>query len=41
MAATQTVPQDSQHCNFSSITPQRGVVTLFGYGIKVHLIADT
>ena len=37
MAATQTVPQDSQHCNFSPITPQHGVVTLFGYGIKVHV----
>jgi len=37
MAATQTVPQDSQHCNSSPITPQRGVVTLFGYGIKVHV----
>jgi len=37
MAATQTVPQDSRHCNFSPITPQRGVVTLFGYGIKVHV----
>jgi len=37
MAATQTVPQDSQHCNFSPIVPQRGVVTLFGYGIKVHV----
>jgi len=37
MAATQTVPQDSQHCNFILITPQHGVVTLFGYGIKVHV----
>jgi len=37
MAATQTVPQDSQHCNFSPITPQHGVVTLFGYGIKVRV----
>jgi len=37
MAATQTVPQDSQHRNLSPITPQHGVVTLFGYGIKVHV----
>ncbi|MHB8486038.1 MAG: CRISPR-associated endonuclease Cas1 [Candidatus Acidiferrales bacterium] len=37
MAATQTVPQDSQECNFSPIVPQRGVVTLFGYGIKVYV----
>ena len=37
MAATQTVPQHLQHCNFIPITPQRGVVTLFGYGIKVHV----
>jgi CRISPR-associated endonuclease Cas1 len=37
MAATQTVPQDSQHCNFSPIRPPHGVVTLFGYGIKVHV----
>jgi len=37
MAATETVPQDSQHCNFGPIVPQRGVVTLFGYGIKVHV----
>ncbi len=42
MAATQTVPQHPQHCNSTveatrSLTPQRGVVTLFGYGIKVHV----
>ena len=37
MAATQTVPQDSQHRNFIPIVPQRGVVTLFGYGIKVRV----
>ena len=37
MAATQTVPQIPQHCNFTPIMPQRGVVTLFGYGIKVHV----
>jgi CRISPR-associated endonuclease Cas1 len=37
MAATQTVPQDLQSCNFSPIVPRRGVITLFGYGIKVHV----
>jgi CRISPR-associated endonuclease Cas1 len=37
MAATQTVPQHPQHCNFTPITPQRGVVTVFGYGIKVYV----
>jgi CRISPR-associated endonuclease Cas1 len=37
MAATQTVPQRRQHCNFTPIVPQRGVVTLFGYGIKAHV----
>src|SRR5579872_389927 len=37
MAATQTVPQDFQYCNFTSIVPQHGVVTLFGYDIKVHV----
>jgi hypothetical protein len=37
MAATQTVPQHPQHCNFIPIRPQRGVVTLFGYGIRVHV----
>jgi len=37
MAATQTVPQDFQYCNFSPIVPQHGVVTLFGYGIKIHV----
>lgn len=37
MAATQTVPQDSQYCNFAPIAPKHGVVTLFGYGIKVHV----
>src|SRR6266850_6435468 len=37
MAATQTVPQDAQHCNFIPITPRHGVVTLFGYGINVHV----
>ena len=37
MAATQTVPQHLRHCNFTRITPQHGVITLFGYGIKVHV----
>jgi CRISPR-associated endonuclease Cas1 len=37
MAATQTVPQHRQHCNFTPIVPQRGVITLFGYGIKVQV----
>ena len=37
MAAAQTVTQHSQHCNFIPITPQRGVVTLHGYGIVVHV----
>ena len=37
MAATQTVPQQPQRCNFVSILPRHGVVTLFGYGIKVHV----
>jgi CRISPR-associated protein Cas1 len=37
MAATPTVPQDRPHCNFTQITPHRGVVTLYGYGIKVHV----
>jgi CRISPR-associated protein Cas1 len=37
MAATQTVPQHLQHGNFISITPRHGVITLFGYGIKVYV----
>ncbi len=37
MAATQTVPQQLQHCNFIPITPRHGVITLFGYGIKVYV----
>src|SRR6202158_5896341 len=45
MAATQTVPQHLKHCNFTAITPRHGVVTLFGYGIRVqvergHLILE-
>ena len=31
MAAIQTVPQVSQHGNFTRISPTQGVVTLFGY----------
>ena len=37
MAATQTVPRQSPHCNSATIIPTHGVVTLFGYGIKVHV----
>jgi len=37
MAATQTVPQHLKHCNFTTITPRNGVVTLYGYGIEVHV----
>jgi CRISPR-associated endonuclease Cas1 len=37
MAASATVPESLQHCNFTQITPRHGVVTLFGYGIKVHV----
>jgi CRISPR-associated protein Cas1 len=37
MAACQTVPQFFQHCNFTEIKPRHGVVTLFGYGINVHV----
>lgn len=38
MAATQTLPQHSPDRNFPTfITPRHGVVTLFGYGISVHV----
>jgi CRISPR-associated endonuclease Cas1 len=45
MAATKTVPQHLQHCNSISITPHRGVVTLYGYGTHLsvergHLILE-
>jgi CRISPR-associated endonuclease Cas1 len=45
MAATQNVPQHLQHCNLISITPHKGVVTLYGYGASVrvdrgHLILE-
>jgi len=37
MAATQTVTQYPQDRNFTRITPRHGVVTLYGYGIAVHV----
>ena len=37
MAGTSTVPQCRQHCNFVPITPRHGVVTLFGYGIRIQV----
>jgi CRISPR-associated endonuclease Cas1 len=37
MAACQTVPRSLSHCNFTEIKPRQGVVTLFGYGINVHV----
>lgn len=37
MAASQTLPQYSRLGNFTTITPRHGVVTLFGYGINVHV----
>ncbi|MBZ5526812.1 MAG: CRISPR-associated endonuclease Cas1 [Acidobacteriia bacterium] len=37
MAASPTVPQSLQHCNFVPILLRQGVITLFGYGIKVHV----
>jgi CRISPR-associated endonuclease Cas1 len=37
MAATQNLPQHPQHCNFISITPKHGVVTVYGYGIAVRV----
>jgi CRISPR-associated endonuclease Cas1 len=45
MAATQTVPQHLQHCNFTPIAPRQGVVTLYGYGSSLrvdrgHLILE-
>lgn len=45
MAATQTLPQPLQHCNLISITPHKGVVTLYGYGASLrvdrgHLILE-
>jgi CRISPR-associated endonuclease Cas1 len=45
MAAKLNVPQDRPHCNFTPITPHRGVVTLYGYGTRLrvergHLILE-
>ena len=46
MAATQTVPQYGNNRNFPTIIePRQGVVTLFGYGIRVqvergHLVVE-
>lgn len=38
MAATQTVPQHSYDRNLpTEITPWRGVVTLYGYGIQIYV----
>lgn len=37
MAAKQTVSQRHQQCNFAQIIPRYGVITLFGYGINVHV----
>lgn len=37
MAAGQTVPQYSQHCNFVPIKPCFGVVTLYGYGASLRV----
>jgi CRISPR-associated endonuclease Cas1 len=38
MAATQTVPQYGSNCNFpTKLEPRQGVVTLFGYGIRVQV----
>lgn len=37
MAATHTVPQPSERCNFISIEPRHGVITLCGYGIDVRV----
>jgi CRISPR-associated endonuclease Cas1 len=37
MAASQTVPQYPHDRNCTIITPRQGVVTLFGYGIRVQV----
>jgi CRISPR-associated endonuclease Cas1 len=37
MAATQTVPQVFRQSNFAPIVSRHGVITLFGYGIKVNV----
>ncbi len=37
MAAQTVIPQHLHHCNFAPILPRHGVITLFGYGIQVHV----
>jgi len=37
MAATHTVPQGSEHCNFNPVEPKHGVITLYGYGVDVRV----
>jgi hypothetical protein len=38
MAANQTVSQlDSHNQHFDLLTPRNGIVTVFGYGIRVRL----
>src|ERR1700684_633627 len=37
MVATQTVPQHLKHCNFTTIKPRNGVITLYGYGIHAQV----
>jgi CRISPR-associated endonuclease Cas1 len=37
MAASTNVPQSIHDRNFRSITPRQGIVTLFGYGIRVQV----
>src|SRR6516162_10062699 len=37
MVVIANLPQHSQHCNFTPITPRHGVVTLTGYGIRLHI----
>jgi len=45
MAAVRTLPHDCRHRNFIPITPQKGVITLYGYGVSLrvdrgHLILE-
>jgi CRISPR-associated endonuclease Cas1 len=37
MAATETLPQHPPQCNLTRLVSRQGVVTLFGYGINVHV----
>jgi CRISPR-associated endonuclease Cas1 len=37
MVATQTVPQHLKRCNFTTIKPRNGVITLYGYGIHAQV----